>query len=90
MKRLRFSLQTLCVLEQFAEEPSVWRYGYEIARETGLKSGTLYPILRRLAKGGALETKWIVPERGVPARHSCRLTSKGIEVLREMRIRVPR
>jgi PadR family transcriptional regulator, regulatory protein PadR len=81
MKIPRMSPQTLQLLEQFAARPSAWHYGYELSRETGLKSGTLYPILMRLAKYGLLETKWISTEKGVPPRHTYRLTPKGVEVL---------
>ena len=71
------------VLDRFAERPSDWHYGYELSRETSLKSGTLYPILMRLAKYGILETKWVATENGVPPRHTYRLTAKGVEVLRD-------
>jgi PadR family transcriptional regulator, regulatory protein PadR len=47
-----------------------------------LKSGTLYPILMRLAKFSLLETKWVTTEDGVPPRHTYRLTTKGIELVR--------
>ena len=47
--RGEFSAQTLSVLAALCEEPSQWRHGYALARQTGLKSGTLYPILMRLA-----------------------------------------
>ena len=82
MKIPRISPQTIQVLEQFSERPMAWHYGYELSRETGLKSGTLYPILMRLAKYGLLETKWVTTEKGVPPRHTYRLTPKGVEVLR--------
>ena len=78
----RLSPQTLRVLDQFAERPAAWRYGYELSRETGLKSGTLYPILMRLADHSLLETKWVVTEDGVPPRHTYRLTSKGAAMAR--------
>jgi len=78
----RRSPQTLRVLEQFIQRPSAWRYGYELSRETGLKSGTLYPILMRLAKHSLLETKWLVTEEGVPPRHTYRLTPKGAAMAR--------
>lgn len=81
------SPQTIRVLDQFAERPSAWHYGYELSRATGLKSGTLYPILMRLAKYGLLETKWITTEKGVPPRHTYRLTPKGVEVLRELPVK---
>lgn len=82
MKSPRLSPQTLVILEGFLARPTAWRYGYELSRETNLKSGTLYPILMRLAKHGLLETKWVTTEDGVPPRHTYRLTSKGIELAR--------
>ena len=82
MKTPRLSSQTLLLLERFLSRPSSWRYGYELSRETGLKSGTLYPILMRLAKYSLLETKWVVTEDGVPPRHTYRLTTKGMELAR--------
>jgi PadR family transcriptional regulator, regulatory protein PadR len=80
----RISTQTLRVLERFIEHPTTWRYGYELSRETGLKSGTLYPILMRLAKFSFLETKWVTTEDGVPPRHTYRLTPKGGELVRSL------
>ncbi len=72
------SPQTLLVLLLLLEEPTTWHYGYEISQRTGLKSGTLYPILIRLADQGWLETRWAEPEReGRPARHTYRLTAEG-------------
>jgi PadR family transcriptional regulator, regulatory protein PadR len=44
-RRTAFSAQTLAVLAALAARPSDWRHGYDLARETGLKSGTLHPIL---------------------------------------------
>lgn len=82
MKTPRLSPQTLRVLERFVERPTAWRYGYELSRETGLKSGTLYPILMRLAKFSLLETKWVTTEDGVPPRHTYRLTLNGVELVR--------
>jgi PadR family transcriptional regulator PadR len=70
------------VLERFVERPTDWRYGYELSRETGLKSGTLYPILMRLAKYSLLEARWVATEDGVPPRHTYRLTPKGLELAR--------
>jgi DNA-binding PadR family transcriptional regulator len=82
MKSPRLSPQTLRILESFLERPTAWRYGYDLSRETELKSGTLYPILMRLAKHGLLETKWVATEDGVPPRHTYRLTAKGAELAR--------
>ena len=77
-RRTAFSAQTLAVLAALAGRPSDWRHGYDLARETDLKSGTLYPILVRLAERGCLETRWVEPERaGRPPRHTYRLTAEG-------------
>jgi PadR family transcriptional regulator PadR len=83
MKPPRMSPQTISILDEFVHRPTAWHYGYELSRATGLKSGTLYPILMRLAKFGLLETKWVVTENGVPPRHTYRLTPKGVEFVRE-------
>lgn len=89
MKSPRLSPQTLLILESFLVRPTAWRYGYELSRETSLKSGTLYPILMRLAKYGLLETKWVTTEDGVPPRHTYRLTAKGTELARAQQATAP-
>ncbi len=72
------SPQTVKVLTQLLSRRNVWHYGYALARETGLPSGTLYPILIRLAEQSWLETRWTESDRpGVPPRHMYRLTSAG-------------
>jgi len=66
------------VLEDLLADPGGWRHGYDIARRTGLASGTLYPILGRLSDGGLLETRWEDdPPEGRPRRHLYRLTGEG-------------
>lgn len=73
------SAQTLSVLAVLCARPQMWRHGYDIARETGLKSGTLYPILIRLADRGWLEASWEDEQpAGRPRRHLYRLTSEGL------------
>jgi len=77
--RAEFSVQTLAVLAALAEEPSQWRHGYALAGQTGLKSGTLYPILIRLAERGLVEACWQdEPVPGRPRRHLYRLTADGL------------
>ena len=74
-----FSPQTLSVLAALCDEPSQWRHGYALAKQTGLKSGTLYPILIRLADRGLVEACWQdEPEPGRPRRHLYRLTAAGL------------
>jgi DNA-binding PadR family transcriptional regulator len=86
MKIPRLSPQTLLLLGCFLQRPAAWRYGYELSSETGLKSGTLYPILMRLANHSLLESKWVMAADGVPPRHSYRLTLNGLEVARSARV----
>ena len=77
-RRTAFSAQTLAVLAALAAQPSDWRHGYDLARETGLKSGTLYPILVRLADREIVQARWEEGEpAGRPRRHLYRLTSDG-------------
>jgi PadR family transcriptional regulator, regulatory protein PadR len=83
--KLRLSPQTLKVIEVFLGEPKEWQYGYDISRVTGLKSGSLYPILMRLADRGLLETEWETVEAGKPPRHLYRLTPDGLQFARERR-----
>ena len=78
-RRTAFSAQTLAVLAALAARPSDWRHGYDLARETRLKSGTLYPILVRLADRELVEACWEEGEpAGRPRRHLYRLTTDGL------------
>ena len=55
-----------------------WSYGYELTSLTGIRSGTLYPLLIRLEGQGYLEAEWQPPAAaGRPPRHAYRLTSAG-------------
>lgn len=55
-----------------------WSYGYELSALTGVKSGTLYPLLIRLEAQGYLEAEWQPPAGpGRPPRHAYRLTAAG-------------
>src|SRR5581483_5617490 len=77
--RPEFSAQTLSVLAALCDQPSDYQHGYALAKQTGLKSGTLYPILIRLADRGLVEARWQdEPEPGRPRRHLYRLTSAGL------------
>jgi len=77
--RSGFSAQTLSVLAALCAQPSQWCHGYELAKQTGLKSGTLYPILIRLADRGLVEACWQdEPQPGRPRRHLYRLTAAGL------------
>ena len=83
--KLRLSRQTLLILGVFLESAKQWKYGYDLSRSTGLKSGTLYPLLMRLADRKLLETSWETVEPGRPPRHLYRLTAEGVRFAREHR-----
>lgn len=77
--RRGFSPQALLVLAALQERYSEWQHGYALAGKTGLKSGTLYPILIRLADRGLVEARWQQePAPGRPRRHLYRLTADGL------------
>lgn len=78
----KFSVQALAVLGALGNRPSDWLYGLELTRFTGLKSGSLYPILIRFADRGLLESRWLEPiEPGRPPRHAYRITPLGQKAL---------
>ena len=84
-RQRRPSTQTTAVLLALAASPAKWRHGYDLCRETGLKAGSMYPILMRLADRGLLETAWEKgPPQGRPPRHLYRLTGDGVKLAREM------
>jgi DNA-binding PadR family transcriptional regulator len=73
------SAQTLALLRVLAVDPSRWRYGYDLCVDLGMKSGSVYPILIRLADRGFLQSAWEQPaDPGKPPRHLYRLTSAGM------------
>jgi DNA-binding PadR family transcriptional regulator len=77
------SRTTQIVLTAFAARPGEWRYGYDLCREVGVKSGTLYPMLIRLADQELLVAEWRDAEKpGRPPRHAYRLTPKGLTLAR--------
>ncbi|MDX1562983.1 MAG: PadR family transcriptional regulator [Gammaproteobacteria bacterium] len=83
-RQRKCSPQTLSLLAVLLERPRSWRYGYDLSTETGLKSGSLYPILMRLGDRGVLDSKWQEsPERGRPPRHMYRLSTAGAVYARE-------
>ncbi|GAA0377159.1 transcriptional regulator [Acrocarpospora corrugata] len=85
------SAQTLSVMAVLSSAPLDWRHGYDLAKETGLKSGTLYPILIRLAGRGLLEARWEDEQpAGRPRRHLYRLTAEGVTVAQESAASSPR
>lgn len=79
----RPSKQMLRLLDALSTQPHEWRHGYDIMKETGLLSGTLYPLLMRMTDQGLVEAEWREPAQpGRPARHAYRLTTAGLALAR--------
>ena len=82
-RRANISRQTQSALLALLERPQEWRYGYELMEQTGIASGTLYPMLIRLSDQGHLEARWVPSSReGRPPRHAYRLTPTGLALAR--------
>jgi PadR family transcriptional regulator, regulatory protein PadR len=62
---IRITGPTLKVIGQMLAAPESGTSGAEIAKATGVQTGTLYPILFRLEKAGWLSSKW---EEGDPSK----------------------
>jgi len=68
-----------------ADAGTDWRHGYDLIAQSGLKSGTLYPLLMRLEAAGQLEARWEEsPIAGRPPRHVYRLTDAGMALVTSM------
>lgn len=56
-----------------------WQHGYDLSEQTGLSSGTLYPILMRLSDRGMVESRWEPSQHeGRPPRKLYRLNAEGV------------
>ena len=69
------------------------RHGFDVLDATGLESGTVYPILRRLEDAGCVRSRWEPVQRardeGRPPRRYYELTGAGAEAVHEARRRHP-
>ena len=85
MGELSVTTQTLLVLNLMLSDPTAELYGLELSKRSGLKPGTIYPMLDRLLKAGWLERRWedIDPVlEGRPRRRLYRLTGVGTRAAR--------
>lgn len=69
------------------------RYGFDLIEASGLRAGTVYPILRRLEEAGLIVGSWeavsLSRAEGRPPRRYYRLTSAGQGKLEEAEARYP-
>ncbi|MGH7505269.1 MAG: PadR family transcriptional regulator [Longimicrobiales bacterium] len=70
-----------------------YRHGFDIIDATGLKAGTVYPILRRLDAERLAHSTWEAVQRaraeGRPPRRNYVLTAAGGRVLEDALARYP-
>lgn len=74
-------------LSAFMDHPTQELYGLQVASLTGLKSGTLYPLLDRLEREGWLISRWeqVDPQQmGRPPRRFYGLTPSGFLDAKEL------
>ena len=68
------------------------RHGFQIMDVTGLPSGTVYPVLRRLEREGAVESEWEdageASAAGRRRRRIYRLTKSGMQLVERARERL--
>lgn len=68
-------------MEAMMGRPYDWWHGYDLMRDTGLASGSLYPALIALREQGMVESYWedaaVALSAGRPPRRYYRLTDKG-------------
>ncbi|MEU6038326.1 PadR family transcriptional regulator [Actinomadura sp. NPDC047616] len=64
----RMTLATQSVLKVFLDDPREPRYGFDIAKEAKLATGSLYPILSRLEQVGWVTSWWEDIDTSMEAR----------------------
>jgi len=90
---VKLTYPTTLVLHALA---SGFRHGFEILDVTGLPSGTVYPILRRLEREALVSADWedaaIAHDEQRPPRRYYELTPSGQRILGSalLRYRMPR
>lgn len=82
MSRLNLTYPTALVLQALANG---FHHGFDIMDATGLPSGTVYPILRRLDREGLLSSEWekhaVAQREQRPPRRYYDITPMGAEML---------
>jgi DNA-binding PadR family transcriptional regulator len=83
---MRLTHHTKLVLSVLLDAPTKESYGFELARASGLPSGTIYPILRRLEDEGWLTSRWELisqEQEGRRRRRYYRLAGEGAYLARK-------
>jgi len=87
---MRLTYPTALVLQALLDGR---HHGFDIMDATGLPSGTVYPILRRLDAEGCVRSRWekdgLARKQQRPPRRYYELTRDGLERLEAARARFP-
>ena len=85
------SPQTQTVLQALRRTHPAWTHGYDLSKVTDLKSGTLYPILRRLHDQNLLDARWEDSSvAGRPQRHIYQLSERGLVAAVQVSLPIPK
>ena len=82
----QLSNQMLRLASAMLDDPAVPRYGLELSKSAGLKTGTIYPALARMERSGWVESHWEAErakDLGRPRRRLYQLTGAGEVALRQ-------
>ena len=83
LTQMRKGVLEYCVLASLRDEE---RYGFDLVRTLAkadgliMSEGTIYPLLARLRRDGAVDTRWRESDAGPPRRYY-RLTEAGAHAL---------
>ena len=89
-KRIRLTYPTAMVLQALDRG---LRHGFDIIDATGIRSGTVYPLLRRLEDAGVVRSEWedveIARAENRPARKYYELVDRDHHLLAAAKERYP-
>lgn len=83
---MRLTIPTVTILSIFLSDVDKPHYGADLMNDSGLGSGTLYPILHRLQDAGWVTSAWEQEDPAAlarPARRYYLLTPDGVEQARQ-------
>jgi PadR family transcriptional regulator len=83
---VRLTIPVAKVLAVFLSDVDTARYGVDLMEQSGLGSGTVYPILQKLQATGWVSSEWEQEdptELGRPVRRYYLLTPNGAEQARQ-------
>jgi PadR family transcriptional regulator PadR len=87
MAEPKLTMTLLRILAVLLEDPTTKRYGLELCKAAGLRSGSVYPLLMRLEEQGWLTSSWEQADphqEKRPRRRFYQLTALGEHDARRM------